>query len=331
MTSTPHLSLPYLESGQAQKHVTHNEALRMLDALVMLSVEDRDLTAPPPAPVEAARYIVKAPGSGGFAGKDDQIAQYSDGGWLFHAPQTGWICFVADESLLLAYNGSEWTEAIVEASELQNLTRLGIGTSADVNNPFAAKLNNALWTARTAGEGGDGDLRYKLNKESAGHTLSLLMQSGWSGRAEIGLTGDDDLHVKVSPDGGTWFDAMLFDRTSGAAKFNAGLFLTGNITPAQIAADQNDYNPAGLAGASVLRLSSDAARNITGLSGGGEGRVLALMNVGTQPIVMKDEHAGSAAGNRFRFGADITLAAKRSVILWYDAAVSRWAWLAGSG
>lgn len=331
MTTTPHLSLPYLEAGQAQKHVTHNEALRMLDALVMLSVEDRDLSAPPPAPADGVCYLVNAPGSGGFAGKDNQIAHFIDGGWLFYPPQTGWICFVADESLLLVHDGSGWTDAIVEASELQNLTRLGLGTSADVNNPFAAKVNNALWTARNVSEGGDGDLRYTLNKESAGNTLSLLMQSGWSGRAEIGLTGDDDLHVKVSPDGGVWFDAMLFERTSGAAKFNAGLFLTGDISPAQIAADQNDYNPTGLAGASVLRLSSDAARNISGLSGGGEGRVLALMNVGAQPIVLKDEHAASAAGNRFRFGADITLAAKRSVILWYDAAVSRWAWLAGSG
>jgi hypothetical protein len=330
MTTTPHLSLPYLESGQAQKHVTHNEALRMLDALVMLSVEGRDLTAPPPAPAEGARYLVKAPGSGGFAGKDHQIAHYVDGGWLFHPPRVGWICFVANESLLLAYNGSEWTESIVEASELQNLTRLGVGTSADAGNPFAAKLNNALWTARTAGEGGDGDLRFKFNKETAANTLSLLMQTGWSGRAEIGLTGDDDLHVKVSPDGGTWFDAMLFDKASGAAKINAGLFLTGRVSPAQITADQNNYNPAGLAGASMLRLSSDATRNITGLSGGGDGRVIALINAGTQSIVLKNEHAGSSADNRFSLPSDLTLAAKQSVLLWFDATDSRWRLLARS-
>lgn len=50
---------------------------------------------------------------------------------------------------------------------------LGIGSEADAENPFAAKLNKALWTALGTGEGGD--LRYKLNKEAVGNTLSLLM------------------------------------------------------------------------------------------------------------------------------------------------------------
>lgn len=111
MTITSNLALPYLEAGQAQKHVTHNEALRMLDALVMLTVQDRDLSAPPPAPVDGARYIVKAPGTGIFAGKDAQIAHYADGGWLFYPPMAGWTCFVADESALLAFDGGEWVAA----------------------------------------------------------------------------------------------------------------------------------------------------------------------------------------------------------------------------
>lgn len=332
MTTTPNLSLPYIEAGQAQKHVTHNEALRKLDALVMLTAADRDLSAPPPAPAEGARYIVKAPGTGAFAGKDDQIAHFADGGWLFYPPQAGWTCFVQDESALLAFDGGAWvaaTDALGGVTELQELTRLGLGTEADATNPFAAKLNNALWSARGEADGGSGDLRYKMSKEAAAKTLSLLMQSGFSGCAEIGLTGDDDLHVKVSPDGTAWIDAMLFDRASGAAKINAGLFLTGDMSPAPITADQNDYNPAGLAGASVLRLTVDAPRNITGLSGGGEGRILALVNVGAQPITLNSEHAGSAAGNRFGFAADVAIAAKQSAVMWFDATDSRWRLLAG--
>jgi len=86
---------------------------------------------------------------------------------------------------------------------LQGVSRLGLGTDADATNPFAAKLNKALWTARYAGEGGDGDLRYTLNKEASGNVLSLLLQSGWSGRTEIGLIGNEDLGVKVSADGAT--------------------------------------------------------------------------------------------------------------------------------
>ena len=42
MDETPNLTLPYIMAAQAQKHVTHNEALRALDAVVQLSVLDRD-------------------------------------------------------------------------------------------------------------------------------------------------------------------------------------------------------------------------------------------------------------------------------------------------
>jgi hypothetical protein len=106
---------------------------------------------------------------------------------------------------------------------LQNLGLIGIGTEADGANPFAAKLNSVLWTAKTTVEGGDGDLRYTLNKETAADTLSLLMQTGYSGRAELGLTGTDDFSVKVSPDGSAWTTAMTIDRTTGRTKLGGDL------------------------------------------------------------------------------------------------------------
>jgi hypothetical protein len=80
---------------------------------------------------------------------------------------------------------------------------LGLSASADAANPFSAKLNAALWTALSAAEGGAGDLRYVMNKETAAGSLSLLMQTGWSGRAEIGLAGDDSFRVKVCAGGVT--------------------------------------------------------------------------------------------------------------------------------
>ena len=60
MDDTPNLSLPYIMAAQSQKHVTHNEAIRALDAIVQLAVLDRDLTAPPGSPADGARYIVGA-------------------------------------------------------------------------------------------------------------------------------------------------------------------------------------------------------------------------------------------------------------------------------
>lgn len=52
MVTTPNLDLPYIAAAQAQKHVTHNEAIRALDAVVQLSVLDRSLTSPPGSPAE---------------------------------------------------------------------------------------------------------------------------------------------------------------------------------------------------------------------------------------------------------------------------------------
>lgn len=101
-------------------------------------------------------------------------------------------------------------------------------------------------------------------------------------------------------------------------------FLTKSISPAQITADQDNYNPAGLTSASVLRLSTDVSRNITGLTGGVKDRMLAIINVGSNSIVLKNENASSIAGNRFALDADLTLAAAQACIVWYDITSSRW-------
>ena len=48
MAETTRLALPLLEAAQAQKHVTHNEALRVLDAVGVrdpLGLQDADRDA----------------------------------------------------------------------------------------------------------------------------------------------------------------------------------------------------------------------------------------------------------------------------------------------
>ncbi len=213
---TANLSLPLMAAAQAQKHVTHNEALVGLDTLVQLAVLDKDLTAPPANPAEGDRYLIAgASPTGAWAGWAGRVVRYQDGAWRSFPPRPGWLAFVADEVDLYTFTGVAWASFRSTLTVLQNLTRLGIGTTADAANPFAAKLNKALWTALPAAEGGTGDLRYTLNKQAAGNTLSLLFQSGFSGRAELGLTGDDDLRVKVSTDGGTWREALRVDRATG--------------------------------------------------------------------------------------------------------------------
>src|SRR5437016_4816683 len=215
MSTSPNLSLDYIDVNAAQREVVHNAAIRELDALVQLAVLDRDLATPPGSPSDGQRWIVAASPTGAWTGHATQVAAWQDGAWRFYVPRLGWLVYVIDEGKLVAWSGSAWVDALSMLTTLQNLALLGVGTTADATNPFSAKLNNALWVAKTVAEGGDGNLRYKMSKENAAKTLSLLFQDNFSGRAEVGLTGDDDFHFKVSADGSSWLDAITIDRTTG--------------------------------------------------------------------------------------------------------------------
>lgn len=227
METTDNLKLPYLMPSQAQKHVTHNEALAILDAIIQFAVLDRDLATPPGSPDDGDRYIVAAGATGAWDGEEGNVAVCRDGGWSFLAPRVGWLAYVADEEAFVHYTGSAWQSVDGTISSLQNLDLLGVGTTADATSPFSAKLNKALWTAKAVSEGGDGDLRYTMNKEAAGNVLSLLLQSGWSGRAELGLIGDDDFGFKVSADGTSWISALKIEKTTGYLQAAAGMAFGG--------------------------------------------------------------------------------------------------------
>lgn len=118
-----------------------------------------------------------------------------------------------------------------------------------------------------------------------------------------------------------------------AAKFTAGFSRSAVLSPAQITANQNDYAPTQasapttLDAASVLRLTSDAARTITGLvapTTNAEGREVRIANIGTFPLTLAAESASSTAANRFALGGDMEIMPGGAVTLAYDATSSRW-------
>jgi hypothetical protein len=123
--------------------------------------------------------------------------------------------------------------------------------------------------------------------------------------------------------GGTWKSFLSYDSSANAA-LNYGISVTGVLSPATLSGSQNDYSPAGLPGASILRLNAGADVNVTGLAGGSDGRVITLFNTGSGNIVLKNQDSGSSALNRFAFSADIVLGADQSATLIYDATSQRW-------
>lgn len=108
MANTTHLQMPLLAAAQAQKHVTHNDAILRLDAIVQLSVKDRDLTAPPASPSDGDRYMPASGASGDWSGWDLNVAWYVDGVWAKLVPRAGWIAYVEDEDVILVHDGSAW-------------------------------------------------------------------------------------------------------------------------------------------------------------------------------------------------------------------------------
>jgi hypothetical protein len=216
------LDLPYLAAGQLQKHVTVNEALTRLDALAQSAVVSRTVAAQPADPADGDLFILPpgATGPAWSAWSTGDLVRAELGGWTRVAMPPGALAFVLDARDLVVRLSDGWTR--VAPPELQNLARLGLNTVADAANPFAARLNKALWTAVPHGEGGDGDLRFTFNKDGPGDVLSLLFQSGFGGRAELGLIGDDDLSLKVSDDGSAWHEVLRIDSDSGRIWFLRG-------------------------------------------------------------------------------------------------------------
>lgn len=295
MDATSNLELPYIMAAQAQKHVTHNEGLRALDAVVQLMVLDKDLSTPPGSPAEGARYIVAASPTGAWVGQQGKVAAYQDSAWAFYPPRQGWLAWVADEDALYVQTAAGWTAfgggalgSVVDDASPQlggDLDTNGHSVSFDNSTGITDDIGNALVTfhkaasavnqvgitnAGTGGapqisaEGGDGNIDltlagkgsghpkaalfgvnatadpntrlvvsaaaslfnhegnghvHKINKNAGSDTASLLFQTGYSGRAEMGTTGDDNFHFKVSADGSTWREAIAIDRFTGVVSF----------------------------------------------------------------------------------------------------------------
>jgi len=219
---TQNLKLPYILAAQAQKHVTHNEALRALDSIVQLAVLDRDLTTPPTSPMDGDRFIVATGGAGDWVGKDGQIAAWQDGAWAFYQPNKGWLAWVGDEDVLCVNDGTAWSVAS-SGGGTNPVPLVGINATADTTNRLSVSSAASLFNHSGS------DHQQKINKATSADTASQLYQTNFSGRAEVGLTGDDDFHFKVSPDGTSFHEAIIIDKDDGSVQFPNSAFCTVRV------------------------------------------------------------------------------------------------------
>ncbi len=113
--TTPRMKFPYLSSGQAQKEMTHNEALLIADMLVQPVVEALGQTTVPAAPQPGQCWIVGAGSVGDWTGKADALACWTEGGWRFFSPFEGISVWSIADSMQAQWRGGSWAKGTINA------------------------------------------------------------------------------------------------------------------------------------------------------------------------------------------------------------------------
>lgn len=149
MATTNNLPVTLVEQSQAQKEITINEALMVLDALQNNGVLDKDLTAPPGSPAAGDTYIVAASPTGAWSGKAKNVAYY-DQAWKFIAPQEGVTLWVCDEDKLYTYDGTNWTQSAYKPGDSPSFAALTVtgltnGSVIYAGSGGAISQNNAAF------------------------------------------------------------------------------------------------------------------------------------------------------------------------------------------
>lgn len=118
MQTSERLGLPLLAAGQAQKELSHNEALVLLDFVVQPSVEAVGLDTPPTSPAPGACWIVGAAPSGAWRGQAQAIAGWTEGGWRFVAARPGMRAWSLGDSADAQFDGTQWTIGTLAGNRL---------------------------------------------------------------------------------------------------------------------------------------------------------------------------------------------------------------------
>jgi hypothetical protein len=132
---TDRYSLPLLQVGQAQKEVTHNEAVAGIDALLHLAVETATVATVPATPGIGQAWIVPAAATDDWAGRGGQIASYGSGGWRYFVPREGCVAWLKDVQRFGVFTASGWTSDGWPAAGLRIGTRLALSGSAPAVAP----------------------------------------------------------------------------------------------------------------------------------------------------------------------------------------------------
>lgn len=213
---TPRFSLPDIEVNQSQKEVTHNESLQTIDALLHGVILDRGLTAPPGGETDGDIYLVKATGTGTWAGEDGNIAYFRSSGYTFHAPVKGMRFKIVDEDIFVYYNGTIW----IPESEA-SLTRISI-EDRGLTAPPGGETDGQAWIVNATATGA---------WAAQENNIAIFRDSAWTFNTPIeGETfwdKNEDIYLKWS---GTAWEALRFEELFQKGLTDRTLSATPSLT-----------------------------------------------------------------------------------------------------
>lgn len=136
-----------------------------------------------------------------------------------------------------------------------------------------------------------------------------------AGQKLIGLSVNDSVVATV----------MGIERSNIVGSSSSSSTIGSWATPALITSNKNNYNFDNYV-ANGYRLSTDATRTITGFTGGTDGRVIEIRNVGSNDITFANNSGSSSSGNKILTGtgSDITITPNQMIRLIYDNTSGFW-------
>ena len=267
---TPKLGFSYISAGQAQKEITHNDALNDLDTLLMLRVLDRDLGTPPGAPATGDAYLVAAsppPGpTGAWAGQAGNLAYYYSG-WKFKTPAAGWHAWIVDEGAAFDYNGTAWVAAGGTGggglAGLGTATAPGLSFTADSNTGFYSDGSDSLRAVANGVEG------WRLSPTGA---LSVGTTAAPANNAKTVLNGGSNNapYAQIGNSYRSLFFGSTYDAGSVGGTGYIGFNAARSAANAWVTGADGTQNGAALIDCAIAGGIRVFARNSTGGTAGSE-------------------------------------------------------------